>query len=61
MLQHEFNENEILAALLDYRALYFLLPLGIACVAYLVMEKRAKAMRGSNEKQGADERDAESY
>ena len=61
MLQHEFNKSEILAALLGYRALYFLLPLCIACVAYLVMEKRAKAMRGSNEKHSSNERDAESY
>lgn len=51
-LQHQFNKSEILAALLGYRALYFLLPLSIACVAYLIMEKRARAMRVSNEKGG---------
>jgi uncharacterized membrane protein YbhN (UPF0104 family) len=50
MLQHQFNKSEILAALLGYRALYFLMPLGIACVVYLVMEKRAKAMRLGNSK-----------
>ena len=54
MLQHQFNKSEIIAALLGYRALYFLLPLSIACVAYLVMEKRAKAMRGSNEEVGTN-------
>lgn len=49
MLQHEFSKGEIIAALLGYRALYFLMPLSIACITYIVMEKRAKAMRGSNE------------
>ena len=52
MLQHEFSKGEIIAALLGYRALYFLLPLSIACVVYVVMENRAKAMRGSNEAKG---------
>ena len=45
MLQHQFGKSEIVAALLGYRALYFLMPLSIACVIYLVMEKRAKTMR----------------
>ena len=34
--------------MLAYRALYFLLPLCIAVVVYLVLEKRARAMRDAN-------------
>lgn len=42
MLQHEFSKGQIVAALLGYRTLYFLIPLAIACVIYLVLEKTAK-------------------
>ena len=45
MLQHQFSKGTILAAMIGYRALYFLLPLGIACVVYLLLEKRAKKMQ----------------
>ena len=45
MLQHQFSTGTILAAMIGYRALYFLVPLGIACAAYLVLEKRAKKMQ----------------
>lgn len=48
MYQHEFSKGTILAALLTYRALYFLLPLMIACVIYLVLEKQAKHLRNNN-------------
>lgn len=48
-LQHQFSQGAIFAALIGYRALYFLLPLAIAFLVYLVMEKRAEAMRGSNQ------------
>lgn len=41
----------LIAGLIAYRALYYLLPLSIAIVAYLIMEKRAKAMRQSNSAQ----------
>jgi glycosyltransferase 2 family protein len=47
LLQHQIPVSSILAALIGYRAIYFLLPLGIAVIIYLVMEKRAKAMRGN--------------
>jgi len=40
--------GNLVAALLAYRALYFLLPLSIAVVVYLVLEKRARAMRDAN-------------
>ncbi len=49
LLQHQIPVSAILAALIGYRAIYFLLPLGIALIIYLVMEKRAKAMRSSAE------------
>lgn len=45
LLQHQFSKGTILAAMIGYRALYFLLPLGIACAVYLVLEKRAKKMQ----------------
>ena len=45
MLQHQFSKGTILAAMIGYRALYFLLPLGIACVVYLMLEKQAKKPR----------------
>lgn len=40
--------GSLVAALLAYRALYFLLPLCISVVVYLVLEKRARAMRDAN-------------
>ena len=43
LLQHLMPASAILAALIGYRALYFLLPLGVACVLYLVIERRAGA------------------
>ncbi|SDS08839.1 hypothetical protein SAMN05216271_1126 [Halopseudomonas sabulinigri] len=41
LLQHEFAKSEILAALIGYRAIYFLMPLAVAAVIYLVLERRA--------------------
>lgn len=51
LLQHQFSQGSLVAALLGYRALYFLMPLLIACIAYLVLEQRAKHLR---RKQGGD-------
>jgi uncharacterized membrane protein YbhN (UPF0104 family) len=42
MLQHEFSKGQIIAALLGYRTLYFLVPLAIAVITYLILEKTAK-------------------
>lgn len=47
-LLHDVSRGGLVAGLIAYRALYFLLPLSIAIVLYLVMEKRAKAMRTAN-------------
>lgn len=46
MLQHKIPTGALLAALIGYRAIYFLLPLSIATVAYFVMERVAKNQRG---------------
>lgn len=46
MLQHQFSHGTILAALIGYRVIYFLIPLGIATVTYLILESRAKKLRG---------------
>lgn len=48
LLQDQMPKSSLLAALIGYRAIYFLLPLGIAMCVYLVLEKRAKAMRSAN-------------
>ena len=43
MLQHQMPASALLAALIGYRALYFLLPLLVACALYLLLERRAGA------------------
>src|SRR5690554_3080172 len=48
VLLTDVPQGSLVAALLAYRALYFLLPLSIAVVVYLVLERRAKSMRDSN-------------
>lgn len=45
MLQHQFSHGTILAALIGYRVIYFLIPLGVATITYLILESRAKKMR----------------
>ncbi|GAC1032652.1 lysylphosphatidylglycerol synthase domain-containing protein [Pseudomonas sp. No.21] len=45
LMQHQMSKGTLLAALIGYRAIYFLLPLAIACVVYLVLERRAKQIR----------------
>jgi uncharacterized membrane protein YbhN (UPF0104 family) len=49
LLQHQFSKGSLLAALIGYRAIYFLLPLLIAVVVYLVLEKRGKKMGEKNQ------------
>jgi glycosyltransferase 2 family protein len=44
LLSHEIPKHELLAALLAYRAIYYLAPLAVATLVYLVVESRAKAM-----------------
>jgi uncharacterized membrane protein YbhN (UPF0104 family) len=45
MLQHEVSRGSLLAGLIAYRAIYFIVPLLIALVMYLVVEAKAKALR----------------
>lgn len=42
LLQHQVDKGSIVAALIGYRVIYFLIPLAVAVVVYLVLEKRAK-------------------
>ena len=41
LLSHRMPEHELLAGLIAYRVIYFLVPLLVATVVYLVMEARA--------------------
>lgn len=45
LLGSQVPRGELLAALLAYRAMYYLLPLGVATVAYAITESRARSMR----------------
>ncbi|MEH6564306.1 MAG: lysylphosphatidylglycerol synthase domain-containing protein [Halopseudomonas sp.] len=53
LLQHEFAKSEILAALIGYRAIYFLMPLAVAALTYLVLERRA-AKNGGTERSSSE-------
>ncbi len=44
LLSHQMPQHQLLAALVAYRVIYYLAPLGIATVTYLVMEARAKPL-----------------
>lgn len=48
LLSHKLPQGQILAALIGYRALYYLLPLAVATLAYLAMELRARKLARSN-------------
>ena len=45
LLSHLMPQAEILAALVAYRVVYYLVPLGVAAAAYLVMEAKARQLR----------------
>ncbi|UVH57444.1 lysylphosphatidylglycerol synthase domain-containing protein [Variovorax paradoxus] len=45
LLAHEVPQAKLLGALLAYRGLYYLLPLVVATLGYLVTEARAKRLR----------------
>ncbi|TCV96652.1 lysylphosphatidylglycerol synthase domain-containing protein [Biostraticola tofi] len=51
----DLTHGSIIAALLAYRAVYFIAPLLLAIVLYLGLESRAKALRERNERKAADE------
>lgn len=48
LLHQQFLPGTLMAALIGYRALYFLLPLAIALVIYLLLEKSAKKLALQN-------------
>lgn len=48
LLSHQMPRSELLAALLTYRAIYYLAPLIVATLVYLVVEVRAKKGRRRN-------------
>ncbi|GAB3486176.1 lysylphosphatidylglycerol synthase domain-containing protein [Azotobacter salinestris] len=45
LLHQQVERDSVLAALLGYRAIYYLLPLSVASLVYLGLEARAKRMR----------------
>jgi glycosyltransferase 2 family protein len=45
LLSYRIGEGQLLAALLGYRAVYYIAPLAIAAVMYLVMELRARRLK----------------
>jgi uncharacterized membrane protein YbhN (UPF0104 family) len=45
LLSHLMPQAELLAALVAYRVVYYLVPLGVAAAAYLVMEAKARQLR----------------
>ncbi|MBX8537715.1 lysylphosphatidylglycerol synthase domain-containing protein [Pseudomonas cichorii] len=50
LLANEFSKGSLLAGLIGYRAIYFLLPLLIALLVYVVLEKKAKKLSAKNQK-----------
>lgn len=55
LLSHQLSQGRLLGALLAYRAIYYLLPLAVAALAYLVAEVHARQLRArlSAEKEAA--------
>jgi hypothetical protein len=49
LLQYQVSKGAVLAALIGYRAIYLLLPLLIACIVYLLLEKQAQVLRRQSE------------
>jgi len=45
LLHGQLGQGSLVAALLGYRTLYYLIPLLLAVISYLVLEKRARTMR----------------
>lgn len=45
LLHGQLSQGSLVAALLGYRTLYYLIPLALAVLTYVTLEKRAKSMR----------------
>jgi len=48
LLSHQMPASELLAALLAYRAIYYLAPLALATLVYVVIEARLKKGKGDS-------------
>lgn len=48
LLSGQVPKSELLAALITYRAIYYLMPLAVAALAYLVMEVRTRQPSGAD-------------
>jgi glycosyltransferase 2 family protein len=59
-LHHQFSKGTILAALIGYRVIYFLIPLAVATLVYLIIESRAKKLRALNDQNQAEVADTPS-
>jgi uncharacterized membrane protein YbhN (UPF0104 family) len=53
LLSHVVPEPRLIAALLGYRAIYYIAPLTLAAVLYLYMELKAKRQRRAGQRQPA--------
>ncbi|MBB4862180.1 uncharacterized membrane protein YbhN (UPF0104 family) [Pseudomonas nitritireducens] len=51
VLREQFSRGELVAALIGYRVLYFLIPLLLACLVYLWLERHTKKLRRRNAQQ----------
>ena len=45
LLAGQYSQGTLVAALIGYRVLYFLMPLGLACITYLILEKRTRTLQ----------------
>ncbi|KJH81926.1 lysylphosphatidylglycerol synthase domain-containing protein [Pseudomonas sp. KSR10] len=52
----ELSNSTIVAGLIGYRVVYFLVPLCLATMLYVVLEARAKKLRSGNEAQPSEEK-----
>ena len=48
LLQHQFSQGTLIGMLIGYRVIYFLFPLTIALLVYVVLEKNAKKIARQN-------------
>ncbi len=53
VLRDHFSRGELVAALIGYRLLYFLIPLLLACAVYLWLERHAKKLKRRDERREA--------
>ena len=52
LLSHQISEGRLIAALLGYRAIYYIVPLMVAALLYLVMELHARKLGRLNAQGG---------